>query len=117
MSKVTIATAVLAGHALGARLEELKIVDEQVFKLVGELGGSLGSIMDMVEKVDTALAIVQKAAQTDDLLTVVEGVAVIKAVTADLVSDQDKIMAELFGGMSKEELEVLTLLRSLGIKI
>uniref|UniRef100_A0AAU6VXK3 Uncharacterized protein n=2 Tax=unclassified bacterial viruses TaxID=12333 RepID=A0AAU6VXK3_9VIRU len=116
-SKVVIATAVLAGYNLGARLEELAIEDAALFKLVGELGGSLGSIMDMVEKVDQAVGLIQAAAQRDDLQTVVEGLAVVKRVTADLVSDQDKIMEAMYEGMSKEEVQMLALLRAIGVKI
>lgn len=117
MSKVTIAAAVLAGHGLGARLEELNLIDEQVAKLVGDLGGALGSIMDMVEKVDQAVAIVQRSTTEGDYDNVVEGLRVIKRVTEDLVSDQDKIMETLFGGMSKEEMQMIALLKALGIKL
>lgn len=116
--KTTIASAVIAGFTLSQRLVELGVEDEQVRELVGTLGGSLGAIMDAVEKVDTAVTIVSRAAQNDDLLTVVEGCAAIKGVTADLVSDQQTIMDTMYGGMSKDELAIMTLLQQLaGIKL
>lgn len=116
--KTTIATAVIAGFTLSQRLVELGVEDDQVRELVGTLGGSLGAIMDAVEKVDIATGLVQAAAQRDDLLTVVEGLAAIKGVTANLVSDQQTIMDAMYGGMSKDELAMLMLLQELaGIKL
>lgn len=113
-SKVTIAAAVLVGLALSDRLQELGIEDEIVRKSVGDLATALGNVMNMVEKVDIASSIVQRAAQNDDLLTVVEGMAAIKGVTADLVSDQDKIMEAMMGGLSEEEALMFKLLAELG---
>lgn len=109
----TIASAVLAGYKLSQRLVELNVEDDQVRTLVGDLATSLGSIMDLVEKVDTAVAIVGRAAQADDLLTVVEGVAAIKGVTAGLVADQQSIMDAMYEGVSREELQLMMLMEAL----
>lgn len=109
----TIASAVLAGYKLSQRLMELKVEDDQVRTLVGDLAGSLGSIMDLVEKVDKASAIVSRAAQNDDLSTVVEGIGHIKDITTVLVSDQQSIMDTLYGGMSREELQLVMLMEAL----
>jgi hypothetical protein len=110
MSKTTIASAVLAGFSLAERLQELGVQDQKLSDLIGELASSLGAVMDSVEKVDTAVGIVGRAAQNDDLLTVVEGCAVIKGVTSDLVSDQDKIMQAM---LSEEDLAIMQLLQIL----
>lgn len=117
MSKTTLATSVIAGYNLGARLEELSIEDEKVFELVGELGGSLGKVMDLLQKVDQALAIVQRATTEGDYDRVVEGLSAIKGVVENLVSDQDKIEEALFADMPREQHEMLAILRALGIKI
>jgi hypothetical protein len=114
MSKVTIAAAVLAGLTLSDRLVELGVQDEAVFKVIGDLAGALGEVMAVTEKVDLAVGLVSAAQLADDEDTVMRGLAAIKAVTSDLVSDQDKIMAAMLGDMSEEEALMMRLLAELG---
>ena len=114
MSKVTIAAAVLAGLTLSDRLVELGVKDESVFKAVGDLASALGEVMAVTEKVDLAVGLVSAAQLSDDEDTVMRGLAAIKAVTSDLVSDQDKIMAAMLGDMSEEEALLMRLLAELG---
>lgn len=109
--KITIASAVLAGLALAEHLNELNLQGDTVLQeKLGTLAASLAHVMDAVEKVDTAVGLVGAAAQRDDLLTVVKGVSVIKAVTAELVSDQDKIMEAM---LSPEDIMIMQLLQAL----
>lgn len=111
MAKTTIASAVLAGFEIAGRLQELKIQDEKLAGLIGDLATSLGAVMDSVGKVDTAVGIVGRAAQNDDLLTVVEGCAVIRGVTSDLVSEQDSIMKAMLSPEDYAMLQVIQMLQ------
>lgn len=113
MSKVTIADAVLAGLAIADRLAELTIVDDVLFEEVSNLAGALGSVMQTVEKVDIAAGMVQSAVEASDTETALRGLTAIKAVTSDLVSDQDKVNTAL--GMTKEEQEIIALLSALSM--
>lgn len=110
MSQVKIATAVLAGLAISDRLNELGIQDEFLFQAVGELAGSLGEIMAVTEKVDLAVGIVSAHVLSGNEDGVMMGLSAIKAVTEDLVSDQDKVMEAMMGSASDEEKMLLALL-------
>jgi hypothetical protein len=113
MSKVTIATAVLAGLAISDRLQELTIVDDVLFEEVGNLAGALGAVMQLIEQVDVATGIVLSAVEASDQATALKGLTAIKAVTSDLVSDQDKVNAAL--GMTEEEQAIFALMAALGM--
>lgn len=115
MSKVTIAAAVLAGLTLSDRLTELgHMGDEVIHKSVGELAGALGELMAIVEKVDIAVGIVSEAILHDEEDVALRGLAAIKGVTEDLVSDQDKLNAALTAGLSDEDKLLMALLAELG---
>lgn len=113
-SKVTIAAAVLAGLAISDRLNKLEIQDEVLHNEIGNLAGALGAVMAAAEAVDVALTIVSKAALAEDEDTVMQGLAAIKGQVGDLVSDQDKVHAAMFGDMDEGELMILKMLAELG---
>lgn len=113
MSKVTIAAAVLAGLAISDRLQELTIVDDVLFEEVGNLAGALGAVMQLAEQVDVATGIVLSAVEASDQATALKGLAAIKAVTSDLIADQDKVNAAL--GMTEEDKAILALMAALGM--
>lgn len=109
-SKVTIASAVIAGLAISDRLNELEIKDEKLFHLIGELAGSLGAVMATTEKLDMALEIMDRAAQRDDLLCLVEGIDAVRPTLSELVSDQDKIMEAMLKDVSPQEALLIKLM-------
>lgn len=118
MSKVTIATAVLAGLKVSERLNELELNDEKLFGLIGELARSLADVQFTAERVDTALDICVTASKAHDYTTVAERLPVIKQITADLVSDQDKVRAAMLEGADEETkalMALVELLSSLGV--
>lgn len=114
MSKVTIATAVLAGLKVSERLNELELNDEKLFGLIGELARSLADVQFTAERVDAALDICVTASKARDYTTVAERLPVIKQITADLVSDQDKVRAAMLEGADEETKALLALVELLG---
>lgn len=119
MSKVTIASAVLAGLAIADRLNELQVADEQLHKEVGVLAAGLGALMATTEKVGAALSVVEQAIEARDDSTAIEGVKLCKIAVDELTSDQDKVMDAMLKGASEEEkllIKLLSELSGLGLK-
>ncbi|AHJ87351.1 hypothetical protein phiPsa267_096 [Pseudomonas phage phiPsa267] len=116
MSKVTIATAVLAGLAVSDRLNELDVQDEQLATLVGDLAKSLAEVMAVTEMVDKAVSITAEQSQKGDTFEVDRGLAAIRQVTSNLVSDQEKITEAFMKNATPEEMLLMKLMAALSAR-
>ncbi len=113
MSKVTIAAAVIAGMNIAKRLEHLQVRDDVLMDLVGELADSLANLLEVTALVDESIGLVADLKLREQEDFAMAGLAHIKAVTSELVSDQDKIRETFYESVSDEERLILELLSAL----
>ncbi|UAV89692.1 hypothetical protein [Pseudomonas phage COT4] len=116
MSKVTIASAVLAGVSIADRLSELEVpYDEVLFTGVGDLAENLAKVMATLELIDECVKLAVGDIQAGNVEHGVKGLQLIAGVTTELLADQDKIEQAM--GITPEEKALYELLAALGVKL
>ena len=116
MSKVTLASAVLAGVSIADRLNVLDVPhDVELYTSVGDLAANLAKVMATLELVDECLKLAIGEIEAGNIEHAVKGLQLIAATTTELLEDQDKIEAAM--GITPEEKALYELLASLGVKL
>lgn len=111
MNKVVIAHAVLAGLAISQRLVALEVPhDKELITAVGDLAGSLATILAAVEILDQAIAVSIRLVEEGDTERALEGLNMIKEGTAELISEQDTIEAAMGVNLASADAEVEALI-------